>query len=303
MTAISNVLCKHYIACASDSFISVRLEGQNDDDPLVYVETKKPKIFALEGLAGAVSYWGFAGQGAHRKTDEPISRRLKADDIELRLRTAGEIEGLARQARSYGNIETFAHALRDHFNEFFRTHPAIQQKDRGVGFHVVGYEDVAGLRIPELFLITNYKGIPYGELYEQLGCSRRSHLTMNPNQPGDEGSLKRHSGEEYRRAVYDHLDTGRVLYFNNGDPELFTSAANGVLESMKVLNDRHAMKSRDDAWRDLAVRPIEIVKELQGDFARKASRVVGGKVHDLVIEPAGTMYSDTGVVSKRWSER
>jgi hypothetical protein len=51
MTAISNVFCNDFIACASDSFLT-KFVG----DSAERVETRRSKIFPLEGLPGAVSY-------------------------------------------------------------------------------------------------------------------------------------------------------------------------------------------------------------------------------------------------------
>ncbi len=277
MTAISNVFSKEFIACASDSFLTRRA-----GDCVEYVETQRPKIFALDGLSGAISYWGFAGLD--------------------QLDTADELEGLAGRARSFPSLWEFARELKKHFDGLLTRYPSIRGRQRGLGFHIVGYEEVAGFKVPELFLVTNFTSPTYQEVANQLGCSRRTHADLK-NEYGDDEFHERDSEPERRIEVYRYLESGGVLYFNNGDPELFNIAANGVLSSMKALNDRSGLKSSADGWRDLAKRPIEIVADLQQSFAKDANRVVGGRIHDLVIKPDGSMYSDTGVVSRRWSER
>lgn len=56
-----------------------------EDTGVTYVDTEGPKIFALDGLAGGISYWGYAGL--------------------VRLRIGDEIQALASRARSYGSLE------------------------------------------------------------------------------------------------------------------------------------------------------------------------------------------------------
>lgn len=275
MTAISNVFCKYYIACASDSFIVELCDGPQGGEPLKYIEASQAKIVPIERLKGAVSYWGFAKYSSISTLDE--IKRVVGD-------------------QAYSTLEEFAVGLRDHFNTLFEKHPAIRKTDRGVGFHVVGYEDVEGTPVPELYLVTNYKSLAYDDLSDRLGCSRRSYVTLNPEGSGDDDYLKRHSEGEFRKKVYGHLDDGHIIYFNNGDPALFTLAADAVLESMKTLSKRGALESPENAWRELAKQPITIVKNLQASFAGNAGKIVGGKVHDLTIMPDGRMFSDSGIV-------
>lgn len=149
--------------------------------------------------------------------------------------------------------------------------------------------------------MTNFKDIPYGELSDLLGCSRRTNLTITGDSGGD-AYLEKHREAAYRKVVYNYLAAGDILYFNNGDPELFTIAASGLLASMTALQQRGVFKQNDRCWRHLATEPIRIISNLQRDLVKDKYRVVGGMIHDLVIQSDGEMFSDTGVVNKRWSD-
>jgi hypothetical protein len=276
MTAISNVFCADFIAFGSDSFLTKKVGNK-----IEYVETDRSKIFALNGLRGGISYWGFAG-------------------LE-RLSVADELKALADQAHNCGTLEAFAQNLRVQCNNLLRKYTNIPKGQRGLGIHVAGYEEMKGVKIPELFLVTNFTDLAYN-VGDQLGCSRRTNVTITGDS-GDDAYLQRHAEFRYRKQVHDHLQSGNVLFFNNGDPQLFTIAANGILESMRALSARAALKAGNDAWRDLAIRPIEIIADLQKSFAKDMHRIVGGRIHDLVVYPNGTTRSDSGVVPQRWSDR
>jgi hypothetical protein len=213
-----------------------------------------------------------------------------------------EVSGIARRAHELGTIESFARHIRDHFNVLLAKFPGVPKRDRGLGLHVVGYEDVEGFKIPELFLVTNFKSLSYDDVADAMGCSRRTNLTITDDS-GDDAYLEKHREPEFRHAVREHLASGRVLFFNNGDPELFTIAANGLVTSMKALKNRGALKGDSERWRHLAKAPIEIIGDLQKSYAKKKFRLVGGKIHDLTILPDGRKFSDTGVVRQRWSDR
>jgi hypothetical protein len=277
MTAISNVLNRDFIACGADRLLALR-RGQR----IERAKVQRRKLFALDGLRGAVSYWGFAG-------------------LE-RLNVAAEIERFAKQARSHGALEPFARSLRSHLDELLHKYPSVRGLNRGIGVHVVGYESVNGKLVPELFLLTNFKNIAYDQVGPRVGCSRRSFATIS-NDDGDDEYLLRHSGLDYRRAVYNFLQTGEVIYFNNGEPQMFTPIAHAIVASVKDLEQRGALLRHARVWRELAICPIDLISILQRRIVKERYRLVGGRTDDLVILPSGQMFSDSGVVAQRWSDR
>lgn len=274
MTAISNVFCRDFIACSCDSFLV-----KHGSAGLERVDSRAQKLLPVRSRRAAISYWGFAGL-----TKLKISEVLK--------QFAGE--------STASTLEGFAEALRDKLNDIFAKHPGIPRTDRGIGVHLVGYERVDGLDVPELFLISNFKGITYDELYDHLGCSRRSYLTLSEDS-GDDAYLKKHGDPKYRRAVWDYLQTGDVICFNNGDPEMFSPVAGAISVAIRNAKRRGARLPGMGWCRELAVSPIATVAQLQKAFFKDQYRLVGGKIQDLVILPDGQMLSDGGLVSEQWS--
>jgi hypothetical protein len=65
---------------------------------------------------------------------------------------------------------------------------------------------------------------------------------------------------------------------------------------MQEIRRRGHLRDSTDVETYLALvrRPIESVSRLIADFARPGRRVVGGRPHDLAIDPTGVTYSSTG---------
>jgi hypothetical protein len=87
-----------------------------------------------------------------------------------------------------------------------------------------------------------------------------------------------------------------MLMYNNGDPVMFTSAANAMLAMFRALAQRGKLAGAGKVQTYLAIarRPIEVVSKAQVDFCHEGARVVGGKPHDLAITPNGEYLSTTG---------
>jgi hypothetical protein len=94
------------------------------------------------------------------------------------------------------------------------------------------------------------------------------------------------------------LQNDRFLLYNNGDPQLYNAAADAIYKMVRVLGIRRNLKDTEDTetLRALARRPIEVVAEIQRDFCREGTRIVGGRVHDLLIMPSGEYSSTSGDV-------
>jgi hypothetical protein len=101
--------------------------------------------------------------------------------------------------------------------------------------------------------------------------------------------------------VKQHLDDGNLFIYNNGDPLLFNNFANAFARSMIVLQRRGLLRRDHEIARSIALRPIAMIADSQSALCDEGKRLIGGRVHDLVIFPDGTMKSDSGVVSRTWS--
>jgi hypothetical protein len=101
--------------------------------------------------------------------------------------------------------------------------------------------------------------------------------------------------QDHRQFVRQFLSSGQFLIFNNGDPILFNSAASAFLGALQVMASRGTLKELDSKGMcAIARRPIEIVSDLQREFGKETARVVGGRIHDLVIAQNGTVFSTSG---------
>lgn len=161
---------------------------------------------------------------------------------------------------------------------------------RGIGIHFTAYERMHDYEIPELFLISNWSDPSYRAVRE-MKVSRETFHTISSQEPN--GS---HRNFEFRKQVYDFLQTGQLLIYNNGDPLLFNQAANGFFAMFSELCRRNAVARHDkmETWLRLARRPVEAVIEAQRDFAPKGKRLVGGKAHALSISPTGEFWQLEG---------
>jgi hypothetical protein len=89
-----------------------------------------------------------------------------------------------------------------------------------------------------------------------------------------------------------------VLIFSDGDSEMFNLLLAGYRDAMNLANTRKLIKEANDIeiYRSMARRPIEMVVKAQKDFYKKGKIIVGGRVHDLVIEKnSGKFTSTSGV--------
>lgn len=108
--------------------------------------------------------------------------------------------------------------------------------------------------------------------------------------------MTEYGDEASRKNLHSYLSEGGILTYNNGDPELFNPLAKSIFESVKTLSQRHLLHDPDDVdiYRSLAKQPVKMVKEVQHLFCRSNDRIVGGKIHDLVITPMGEFSSNSG---------
>lgn len=255
MTAISTIISKQCIAVSTDSYITDCTTG------LPRVDKKRSKITEIRALRAAAAYWGLA-------------------ETTNGWTTKAWLEAKAIEAQNFGTLEGFAIALHEDLAKILS---GVGVDDRGIGIHLMGYERVGDYWVPELFLISNYADTTYSKLC----CLHKSRETIHiafKEQPNE-----RHREPEYRYKLKGYLAEGGMLVFNNGDPSMFNPAATAVLRLLKKARERGVLRdsSSTETYRALARLPIKIVSEAQRDFYRKDKRRVGGKIHDLVITPAG----------------
>lgn len=259
MTAISAIISKDYIAIASDSLQTVFLKTQNEYKVEEYTKTK---ILKMEKFHAAASYWGFARYG-NWNTIDFIKNELLKFQRNMSLNEVAE------------NIKS------DLEKELEKILPG-DNIDKGIGIHLTGFERIDDIVLPELYLISNYKDTRYEELKKIYSGPQ---LYGPLPEEFHEDNLTRHG---QRLKIKEFLDSGGFFTFNNGDPQLYNNIANPILDSIKVLKLRKYLGPITiDTYRALAKRPIEIIKRLQTDFCPKGKRLIGGKIHSLVITRNG----------------
>jgi hypothetical protein len=239
------------------------------------VEARKPKLVYVKHWRGAFAFWGLAQCGQWSTLDW--------------------LCGQAQQAGNFSSAEDFANAIAAGLNEDLAKIPLTRAVDKGIGIHFTAYERISDYWIPELFLISNWAGIPYTNIRpDGVGVSRETYHILKEKEgviPAPE-----HREPRFRIEVHQALQSGTMFRYNNGDPELFNAAANAILDiffrlmQRRVLNDPSAEKTHCALVR----RPIEVISSLLTDFSKEGKRLIGGKLHDLCISPNGTCWSSTG---------
>ncbi len=263
MTVISAIISKECIAIASDSLITP-FDKKTNTKPYEY---KKPKMVYYHHLKCCASYWGLA--------------------FNNNWNTYNWLESLKKDVGKYQTLEAFANYMKTSLEEGLNNIPnASDPKYGGIGIHLLGYEYIEGIWIPELFFITNYAGTDYKEL-KPIQLSRETFGTIkkyNSNFTNDTNEFN-----AQRKKVHEHLNNNHILIYNNGDPLMFNPALNAIYSLIKEGEKRKTSKSKNniETCRLMVRRPIEIIKSIQKDFYRENQIIVGGKIHDFVFDHAG----------------
>lgn len=270
MTVVSTLITRQCTAHASDSLITMlQPDGKRET-----LEWEQSKIVPVRKLRGAMTYWGLAKYDAYQWS------------------TFDWLKNQVRALADHTTPEDFAHALTQALRNAISQMSFCQQTDEGIGIHLSVYEYVDGYWIPELFLISNWADTSYSSLRSNgIGLSRETYHTISNCPP-----LPEHREAQYRLAVHDYLFKGGPIFYNNGDPVMFNSAANAIFSGMRTLAERHQLAAIDTPTKHLAIvrRPVEMISAIQHDFCQTGDRVVGGRMHDLVVTPAGEFSSTSG---------
>ncbi len=268
MTVVSALITKHCTAHASDAFLTILKADGNRE----VVEDQKPKVVPVKHRRGALTYWGLAQFGQWSTLDW--------------------LRGRVQLASKFSSPEEFAIVLAADLNGELSRLPLTNAVDKGIGIHFTTYERMNDYWIPELFLISNWAGIPYTDIRSTgVGASRETYHTLN-----NVASMPEHREFDFRFKVQQAIQSGAMFRYNNGDPALFNPVADAILDRFielarrGVLNDPSSEKTHCALGR----RPIEVVSKLLADFARKGTRLIGGKPHDLCVLPTGNYWSSTG---------
>ena len=190
---------------------------------------------------------------------------------------------------SENSLEEFVKNLCEKLKVKFSKIKFKNNKVPGIGLYVIGYEPVKKYWIPELFLITNgdHENNNYSKVGE-LTYSRHTYKTIINDKPRE-----KHKKKQFRMDVLDYLNRSKLIWYNNGDPELYNTVSNVISNSINIASKRGKLKnftSLNDVI-PIVKRPIEIIAKIQEDFYKPNMRLVGGTIHDLAITPSGKYIS------------
>jgi len=268
MTVVSVLITRHCTSHASDSFLTtLKADGHRE-----IVEDQRTKIVPVKYWRGALTYWGLA-QFEQWSTPDWLRRR-------------------AEVASRFSSPEEFGSVLAADLNEELTRLPLTNNVDKGIGIHFTAYERMGDYWIPELFLISNWAGIPYTNIRPTgIGMTRETYGPLKRIDPAPE-----HRELQYRLAVHQALQSGAMFRYNNGDPVLFNPVANAILDDFIELARRGVLNNpiSNETHCALVRRPIEVVSKLLSDFSREGMRSIGGKPHDLCVSHTGDYWSNTG---------
>jgi len=269
MSVITTLITRTATIHATDSLVT---QLQPDGKRKV-LKSEETKIVRVDHFRGAMSYWGLA-------------------EIDGRWSTLKWLRDQAGRAGKFDSPQAFAEAMAAELNDELAKIRFMRAVDAGIGIHFSAYERFELRWIPEFFAVTNWLNPEYVELSPAgVGVTRETHHWLFDQIPNAADADK-----DRRLKVWQAFQDGAWLRFNNGDPRLYNLAANVIFQMADELKARGILRQTDDVetLRSLTRRPVEVVSEIQRDFCAPDTRVVGGKVHDLVVTPSGHYSSTSG---------
>jgi hypothetical protein len=255
MTAISTLLTDSVIASASDSFLTEIGTGR-------MIETRQPKLVCIKPLRMVVSYWGLARTSSGFDTFEFL-------------------KSFATRNKGASSPEHFASSLASEVTNKINSFRLVSPSN-GLGFQIAAFEKVSGIYIPELFLCTNYLNTYYSSTSPKFSVTRESFKDPKHSDP---------SAPTARMEFYSLLKNHLVFRFNNGDPEMFNPVADAIMQMSMALQRRghFSTAKKTEAYRQWVREPIQAIANLQKRICKKSNRVVGGIVHDVIIDQSGNI--------------
>lgn len=269
MTVISCLISSVGTVHASDSLIT-QLDQEGNRIPK---EWERSKIVPVRYWRGAMSYWGLATYDRYGWSTYDWLRE-QAQNAAIFPGPQEFAVGVAQSTQCRLNQMAFSSIT-----------------DAGIGIHFSAYECAGDRWIPELFLISNFTDTNYSSLRpEGVGATREAAKLA-----ASDSGVPIDQVEDQRLFVHQYLHSGRFLIFNNGDPIMFNAVAAGLFTALETLSVRRSLRELTiNLLSEIVYRPVETVSELQSQFARPGTRLVGGRIHDLVITPTGDMTSRSG---------
>jgi hypothetical protein len=260
MTVITNIIGRDFTVHVCDSLRSITLSN-NDGIPEQTVGDFGPKTVKVSQFHGAISVFGLM-----KWFDWEIIPLLEAE----------------AQRAVQNNLKSAAHFAS-------RIHKLIQPLyqdftlTKSLGLHFTAYELIDDMWVPELFYISNFRGIRTNPVI-YAGGPMIAHQRMTFFRLSNETryDFQNHGKKENRLAVAESLEQGAVYLFQNGDPSLFELDHIPHLIALESEIPQNLPPAEFCAR--LAMCKVQSIINLQLN-REIAERKVGGVCHCLIIRP------------------
>lgn len=205
MTIISTIVEAGYCVHATDSLLTSEDDGGNR---VASNDSGRAKVILFSTLRGGASFWG------------SVTAQSGFGMVDLRTLLLERAKSLVTYAGTI-NLDDYMNELAEEMNSRFRD-TRIQAK--GVGIHFSVFESIDDIGdVPELFLITNFRG-DYSAA-PAFSAQRQTYFTLSRETDYD---FEKHHLRDYRNKVLEHLLLGSGFHYCNGQPELFGEALPSV---------------------------------------------------------------------------
>lgn len=237
----------------TDSLLTTEIDGKRKRMP----GSGMAKILECPKFNGAISWWG-------RVETETWNARDWLLDVMQRLSKEKEL-----------TVDLFADSLADELGYLLKK--SHIEKDKGVGLHFTNLEDVDGVAVPELFLITNYAGMEY-DGGPKFVSQRQTFHSISGNK---DCNFELHYQPKYRKQVLEYLRRYPIIY-SNGQPRLFGALSSGIKEKIEGVS-----QEKQKFWMDF---PLKICKDITALHRSKTApdqRLVSGPYWEMTTFKTG----------------
>ena len=269
MTLLLTEITDKGIVFAADRNLSWFDEATNQIGGLA---CQRKKILGLEDLSAAIGYFGNAHVGR--------SKALMDEWLETFIRGSSECESLEELAFRLGDS--------------IETDLTVEQKRRGLGFHLAGYVEQEDHTLPTFWHVSNIRGME-GPLYVGIRDTFRV----------SEHFLQRDVKFVKPGLLHEYLRTHGAQVYRNGTLAPYVIVAGHIYSLFRTIwalrqewaLDEFQPPSTLGEHASLARFHIELTTRIYELFSKSEARPIGGGVDVITISPNSRLtydYSESG---------
>lgn len=261
MTVILNIIGNGFTIHTSDSLRTVTANAGLDQTTQSTI-SPTAKIVRFSQFRGAMSVFGLM--------------HLNGWDI---------IEWLEQEAsraveRNLWSAMRFANYIESRLRDIFF---GFNVRRHSVGIHFTAYERVNQQWVPELFFITNFRGIQ-GDTFRYVGglelaSQRQTFFTLTQRT-----DFRSHGRRNIRANVAANLTNGNMFIYKNGDPSVFQDNHRQFLPELVAEFSRENSNDLSTFLAQIALAEVQALIRLHEGFPEDI-RAIGGRAHNLILNP------------------